>query len=85
MGFDSRWDEVLLSTPEVPSGSILEGLYKMRIRESDQLKTVLALYEQASEQKNTHPSFQRLKTILKKFFQSEDESPKFLRPEAKEP
>ena len=44
-GFDTRWDEVLLSTHEVPSDAILESLYKMQIRESDQFKTVLALYE----------------------------------------
>ena len=49
MGFDTRWDEVLLSTPEVPSDSVLERLYKMRIRESDQPKTVLALCEQDNE------------------------------------
>ena len=40
----------------------------MRIRESDQLKNVLAQYEQDSEQKNTHSSYERLNTILKKSF-----------------
>ena len=44
-GFGTGWDEVLLSIPEVPSDSMLESLYKMRIRESDQLKTVLAFCE----------------------------------------
>ena len=61
MGFDTRWYEVLLSTPEVPSDIILEGLYKVRTRDSDQLKTVLALYDQDNEQKTTNPSHQRLK------------------------
>ena len=36
--FDTRWDEVLLSMSKIPSDDILENLYKLRIRESDQLK-----------------------------------------------
>ena len=63
--FDTRWDEVLLSTHGVPSDSILEGLYKMRIHESDQLNTVMALYEQDIAQKNMLPSCRSLKTIQK--------------------
>ena len=38
--FDTRWDEVSLSMSRIPSGDILKSLYKLRIRESDQLKTV---------------------------------------------
>ena len=60
LGFDTRWDEVLLSTEEVPSDKNLESLYKMRIRKSDQLKTVLALYEQDIDQKNMPLSYQRI-------------------------
>ena len=37
---DDGWDEVLLSTDDVPSDKILESLYIMRIHESAQLKTV---------------------------------------------
>ena len=36
----------LLSTSEVPNDKILESVYKKRIRESDQLQTVLAMYEE---------------------------------------
>ena len=36
--FDTRWDEVLLSMTKNPSDDILESLYNLRIRESDQLK-----------------------------------------------
>ena len=43
--FDTRWDEVLLSVSKIPSDDILESLYKVRIRESDQLKPVLDLYD----------------------------------------
>ena len=40
--FDMRWDDVLLS---IRYPHVLESVYKMRIRESDQLQTVLAMYE----------------------------------------
>ena len=38
--FDTRWDEILLSMTKIPPDDVLESLYKLRIRESDQLKTV---------------------------------------------
>ena len=31
--FDTRWDEVLLSMPKIPSDDVLESLYQLRIRE----------------------------------------------------
>ena len=36
--FDTRWDEVPLRMSKIPSDDILESLYKLRIRESAQLK-----------------------------------------------
>ena len=41
--FDSKCDGILLSMTKIPHDDILEGLYKLRIRESDKLKTVLEL------------------------------------------
>ena len=61
--FGTRWDEVLLSISGVPSDDILESLYRMRIRESDQLKNVLALHEQEMEQHHSQPNYQKLKTV----------------------
>ena len=43
--FDTRWCENLLSMTKMPLDDILESLYKLRIRESDQLKTVLELFD----------------------------------------
>ena len=43
--FDAKWDEIGLSRTQIPSGDILEGLYKLRIRESEKLKTELELYD----------------------------------------
>ena len=60
--FDTRWDEVLLSMSKIPSDDILESLYKLRIRESAQLKTVLELYDMEIHQKISMPNCQNLKT-----------------------
>ena len=32
--FDSKWDGILISMTKIPSDDILEGLYKLRTRES---------------------------------------------------
>ena len=34
-----------MSMTKIPPDDVLESLYKLRIRESDQLKTVLELYD----------------------------------------
>ena len=62
--FDTRWDEVLLSMSKIPSDDILESLYKLRIRESVQLKTVLELYDMEIHQKISVPNYQKLKTMV---------------------
>ena len=36
--FDSKWDGILLTMTKIPLDDILEGLYKLRIRESEKLK-----------------------------------------------
>ena len=64
--FDTRWDEVLLSMSKISSDDILESLYKLRIRESAQRKTVLELYDMKFDQKISMPSYQKLKTIVKR-------------------
>ena len=51
---------------EIPSDDILESLYNLRIRESAQLKTVLELQEMEIHQKISDPSYQRLKTMVKR-------------------
>ena len=47
---DTRSDEILLIVTKIPPDDVLESLYKWRIRESAQLKTVLELYDM---EKNT--------------------------------
>ena len=64
--FDTRWDEVLLSMSKIPSDDILESPCKLRTRESDQLKTVLELYDMEIHQKISMPNYQKLKTVVKR-------------------
>ena len=64
--FDSKWDEILLSMTQIPPDDILEGLYQLRIRGSEKLKTVLELYDLEIHQKKAGPDYHRLKTMVKK-------------------
>ena len=51
---------------KIPSDDILESLYKLRIRESDQLKTALELYDMEIHQKISMPNYHKLKTMVKR-------------------
>ena len=64
--FDIRWDEGLLSVSKFSSDEILGSLYKLRIRESDHLKTALDLYDMEIHQKISDPNNQKLKTMEKR-------------------
>ena len=48
--FETRWDEVLLSMSKIPSDDILDSLYKLRIRESEQIKTELGMVRRSVDQ-----------------------------------
>ena len=69
--FDSKWDGILLSMTKIPHDDILEELYKLRIRESEKLKTVLELYDLESHQKKLGPDYHRLKTMVKRSIEQE--------------
>ena len=70
--FDSKWDGILLSMTKIPHDDILEGLYKLRIRESDKLKTVLELYDLETHQKKLGPDYHRLKAMVKRSIEQEN-------------
>ena len=55
----------ILSMTQIPSDDISEHLYKLRIRESEKLKTVLKLYNMEIHQKKAEPDYHRLKTMVK--------------------
>ena len=69
--FDSEWDGILLSMTKIPSDDTLEGSYKLRIRESEKLKTVLELYDLEIHQKKLGPDCHRLKTMVKRSIEQE--------------
>ena len=51
---------------KIPPDDILEGLYNLRIRESEILKTVLELYDLEVHQKKFGPGYLILKTKVKR-------------------
>ena len=51
---------------KIPSDDILEGLYKLWMRESEKLKTILELYNMEIHQKKLGPDYHRLKTMAKR-------------------
>ena len=55
-----------INVKKIPSDDILESLYKLRIRESDDVKTVLEVYEMEIQQKISLPYDQKLKTVVKR-------------------
>ena len=42
--FDSRWEQALLLTSDLPPDKVLEGLYVSKLQESSQAHTIMALY-----------------------------------------
>ena len=70
--FDTKWDEFLLSMAQIP--------YKLRIRESEKLKTLLSLYNVEIHQKKAGPDNHRLKTMVKR---STEQSPRMKNFEAR--
>ena len=64
--FDSKWDGILMSMTKITPDDILEGLYKLRIRESGKLKTVLELFDLEIRQKKIGPDDHRSETMVKR-------------------
>ena len=50
----------------IPSDDILEGLYTLKIRESEKLKTVLELYNMEIHHEKAGPDYHRLKAMVKR-------------------
>ena len=69
--FDSKWDGILLSMTKIPHDDIMEGMYKLRIRESEKLKTVLELYDLETHQKKLEPDYHRMKAMVKRSIEQE--------------
>ena len=61
-----RLERLAVSMSKIPTDDVLESLYKLRIRESEKLKTVLELYDLEIHQKKLGPDYHRLKTMVKR-------------------
>ena len=68
--FDSKWDGILLSMTKIPPDDILEGLYKLRIRESEKLKTVLESYDLEIHQKKAGPRLSQIENYGEKKYRA---------------
>ena len=62
---------------KIPPDDILEGLYKLRIRESEKLKTVLELYNMETHQKKAGPDFLQNEDNGEKTFRAESTNQEF--------
>ena len=66
-GIDTQWNEVLSIYEGSAWKNILESVYKTRLRDLEQLKTIFALYNQDTVQKKWPASYTRLKNMVKKY------------------
>ena len=60
-----------------PPDDILEGLYKLRIRQTEKLKTVLELYDLEIHQKKLESDYHRVKAMVKRSFEQDIRNKKF--------
>ena len=66
-GFDTKWDEVLLSMTEVPDEDTLEKVYKKQVHYSEELKPLMALYQRDTVQIGEAASYSRLKEVVRRY------------------
>ena len=57
---------LIINDEKIPPDDILERLYRLRIGESEKLKTVLELYDLEIHQNKAGPDYHRLKTMVKR-------------------
>ena len=75
--FDSKWDGISLFMTKIPLDDILEGLYKLRVRGSEKLNTVLGLSNMEIHQKKIGPDNHRLKTMVKRSIEQDSRNRNF--------
>ena len=69
--FDTRWDEVLLSMTKIPSDEILASLYKLRIRESAQLKNCIGIARHGDSSEDIDAQLSKIENDGEKMKRSE--------------
>ena len=61
-----NWKRDGMKFTKIPSDDVLESMYKLGIRQSDQLKTVLEMYDMEIHQKISRLDSQKRKTKVKR-------------------
>ena len=67
--FDSRWEQALLLTSDLPSDKVSEGLYVSKLQDSSQVQTILALYNQEILRGGGQRDYHRLRMCVKLHFE----------------
>ena len=68
LGFHTKWDDLLMSIHETPSGRILDSLFRILLKESDQVRNVFAMCDLDILRKDMSQSYLRLKSMVKRVF-----------------
>ena len=69
--FDTRRDEVSLSMSKIPSDDVLESLYELRIRESDQLKNRIRSVRYGDSSENIDVQLSKFENDGEEMYRSE--------------
>ena len=72
--FDTTWDEILLTMTQIPSDDILENVCKLRIRESEKLKTVLEFIQYGDSSEESRTWLSQIENNGKKKYRTEFEN-----------
>ena len=63
--FENDWNNMVLNVRTLPEEAFLESLFRKQLEKSEQLKTVMALYQQDYTQRGEKKSYQKLRDILR--------------------
>ena len=74
--FDTRWDEILSSTNNIPADDALKNLYKLRGVSLVSSKTMLEMYELEIHQNMSKPYYQKLKIYGEEDLRERDQDTK---------
>ena len=80
--FDSMWNGILLSMTKIPHDDILDGLYKLRIRESEKTKDRIGIVWPGDSSEESWSWFSVIEDNGKKKYRAEFTNEEFLEPEA---
>lgn len=62
--FLNDWEQVYIGLKEIPPESVLESLFRRQVEKTDDLKELLALYNQDVTQRGESRSYAKLKTMV---------------------